>query len=116
MLHSSDRFDIFMCSLYFQCVIYVCCYSVLSICYLHVLFQCVIDVLSTCVVSACNCDPMGSTDLQCDAYGYCPCRPNIDGRRCDRCKENTYNMAAGCLRKSLFTCLTLVAVVVVNSS
>lgn len=46
---------------------------------------------------ACNCDPIGSLDLQCDQYGYCPCRPNVDGRRCDRCQENKYNMSAGCL-------------------
>ena len=50
--------------------------------------------------SACNCDPIGSLDLQCDQYGYCPCRPSVDGRRCDRCQENKYNMSAGCLGES----------------
>lgn len=39
---------------------------------------------------ACECDPTGSTDLQCDELtGECPCRDKVEGRRCDRCMENT---------------------------
>lgn len=25
------------------------------------------------------------------------CRENVDGRRCDRCEENTYDKQAGCI-------------------
>lgn len=58
-------------------------------------------------ISACNCDPTGSLDLQCDPYGYCPCRPNVDGRRCDYCQENKYNISAGCLGKDFITLLLI---------
>lgn len=50
------------------------------------------------VDAACQCDVAGSTDLQCDWHsGQCPCRTNILGRRCNRCDENKYDIAAGCL-------------------
>lgn len=56
-------------------------------------------MMMRCLVdAACQCDVTGSTGLQCDTYsGQCPCRANILGRRCDRCDENKYNVAAGCL-------------------
>ena len=38
----------------------------------------------------CDCDPSGSTDMQCDLItGQCPCRDKVEGRKCDRCMENT---------------------------
>lgn len=39
----------------------------------------------------------GSKGFQCDAFGQCPCNDNVEGRRCDRCKENKYNRTQGCL-------------------
>ena len=51
-----------------------------------------------CMCSACQCNPVGSVDLQCDiTTGQCRCRDNIDGQNCDKCEENKYNMEAGCL-------------------
>ncbi len=44
----------------------------------------------------CDCDPTGSTDIQCDlATGQCPCRDKVEGRRCDRCMENTRSKDTG---------------------
>lgn len=45
----------------------------------------------------CDCDRIGSKDLQCDASGQCPCLENVEGRRCDRCKENKYARQKGCI-------------------
>lgn len=45
----------------------------------------------------CDCDESGSKGLQCDAFGQCPCNDNVEGRRCDRCKENKYNRHQGCV-------------------
>ena len=47
---------------------------------------------------ACECNPDGSTTLQCNLYtGDCLCKPNIDGRHCDQCMENKHDLAAGCV-------------------
>ncbi|KAK9885636.1 hypothetical protein WA026_012400 [Henosepilachna vigintioctopunctata] len=45
----------------------------------------------------CECDEIGSKDLQCDASGQCPCLENVEGRQCDRCKENKYDRQRGCV-------------------
>ena len=37
--------------------------------------------------SECNCNPDGSTALQCDANGDCACKDGFDGKTCDACKE-----------------------------
>lgn len=55
--------------------------------------------------SACNCDPEGSLSLQCDTNGNCPCRTNIEGKHCDRCMENKYNITAGCIGKQNHSCI-----------
>ncbi|VDM41094.1 unnamed protein product [Toxocara canis] len=35
---------------------------------------------------SCDCNSHGSTSFSCEEYGgQCPCRPNVIGRRCDRC-------------------------------
>ncbi|KRT86087.1 hypothetical protein AMK59_1581 [Oryctes borbonicus] len=37
----------------------------------------------------CNCDPVGSVDLQCHRfYGQCKCKENFGGRQCNECKAN----------------------------
>lgn len=45
----------------------------------------------------CDCDPIGSKNLQCRANGQCECLPNVEGRRCERCRENKFNREAGCI-------------------
>lgn len=45
----------------------------------------------------CDCDASGSKGFQCDQYGQCPCNDNVEGRRCDRCKENKYDRHQGCV-------------------
>ncbi|XP_028979855.2 laminin subunit beta-2 isoform X1 [Esox lucius] len=46
----------------------------------------------------CQCDPQGSVSSVCDIRGgQCRCRPNIIGRRCDKCGPGTYGFGpAGC--------------------
>ncbi|VDK27909.1 unnamed protein product [Gongylonema pulchrum] len=40
----------------------------------------------------CECSSQGSTSFTCEEYGgQCPCRPNIVGRRCDRCASGYYS-------------------------
>ncbi|KAM4571448.1 laminin subunit beta-2 [Fundulus diaphanus] len=48
---------------------------------------------------ACNCDPQGSISSLCDIRGgQCRCRPNIIGRRCDKCAPGTYGLGpSGCI-------------------
>lgn len=45
----------------------------------------------------CDCDGSGSKGFQCDQNGQCPCNDNVEGRRCDRCKENKHDRHQGCL-------------------
>lgn len=45
----------------------------------------------------CDCDPIGSSEPQCDAIGQCPCLKNVEGRRCNKCKENKYDRQRGCI-------------------
>lgn len=46
---------------------------------------------------SCDCDPIGAKGPQCDITGQCPCLDNVEGRRCDRCKENKYDRQRGCV-------------------
>lgn len=46
---------------------------------------------------ACDCDISGSKSAQCDEQGQCPCNDNVEGRTCNRCKENKHNRHQGCL-------------------
>uniref|UniRef100_A0A671LNI9 Laminin, gamma 3 n=1 Tax=Sinocyclocheilus anshuiensis TaxID=1608454 RepID=A0A671LNI9_9TELE len=39
---------------------------------------------------ACNCDPMGSTLMQCHDNGTCSCRHGFVGYKCDKCELNHY--------------------------
>lgn len=45
----------------------------------------------------CDCDRIGSMSSQCDNNGQCPCLENIEGRKCDRCKENKFDKQQGCV-------------------
>lgn len=45
----------------------------------------------------CDCDDSGSKGFQCDQNGQCPCNDNVEGRQCNRCKENKYDRHQGCL-------------------
>ncbi|ESN99117.1 hypothetical protein HELRODRAFT_107164 [Helobdella robusta] len=49
---------------------------------------------------ACDCDPVGSEDPECDAIGgQCRCKPNVVGRRCDQCEYAHYGFGPnGCSR------------------
>ena len=39
----------------------------------------------------CECHPRGSFSEQCKVFGgQCPCRPNVIGRKCTRCKTGYY--------------------------
>ena len=51
--------------------------------------------------AACECDPQGSLSSVCDPNGgQCQCRPNVVGRRCDRCAPGTFGFGpSGCKRK-----------------
>ncbi|XP_066997490.2 laminin subunit beta-1 [Anabrus simplex] len=46
----------------------------------------------------CQCDPTGSISSLCSALGgSCQCKPNVVGRRCDRCAPGTYGFGPeGC--------------------
>jgi len=35
--------------------------------------------------------------MQCDDYGNCACTEGVEGKRCDRCQENKFNITAGCI-------------------
>lgn len=49
-------------------------------------------------LAECECDPEGSYSLQCEERtGQCLCKDSVEGRKCDRCVENKYNITAGCI-------------------
>lgn len=50
------------------------------------------------IFPACHCDPTGSVSKLCSEYGgNCQCKPNVVGRRCDRCAPGTYGFGPeGC--------------------
>lgn len=74
--------------------------------------MCTVFILNL-VLLACECDLAGSLDDGiCDSVtdpannlvsGQCHCKPNVDGRRCDTCKNGFWNLTEsngnGCIRK-----------------
>uniref|UniRef100_A0A674MZK9 Laminin, gamma 1 n=1 Tax=Takifugu rubripes TaxID=31033 RepID=A0A674MZK9_TAKRU len=46
----------------------------------------------------CNCDPIGSTNGQCDIItGQCECQPGVTGLRCERCERDFFGFSSsGC--------------------
>lgn len=46
---------------------------------------------------SCDCDSSGSKSSQCDEFGQCPCNDNVEGRTCNRCKENKKDRHLGCV-------------------
>ncbi|XP_066536763.1 laminin subunit gamma-1 [Hoplias malabaricus] len=46
----------------------------------------------------CNCNPIGSTNGQCDIVtGQCECQPGVTGQHCERCEVNFFGFSAsGC--------------------
>ena len=50
----------------------------------------------------CDCDGQGSTSKYCQEFGgQCPCKDNVIGRQCTRCKIGYYGFP-NCKRMSLF--------------
>lgn len=67
------------------------CYRALHVGYFKIL---------TALFVACDCNPEGSLNLQCDEInGNCDCKRNVEGRQCERCMENKYNITLGCVGK-----------------
>uniref|UniRef100_A0A673JGZ4 Laminin subunit gamma-1 n=1 Tax=Sinocyclocheilus rhinocerous TaxID=307959 RepID=A0A673JGZ4_9TELE len=46
----------------------------------------------------CNCNPIGSTNGQCDIVsGQCECQPGVTGQHCERCEVNFFGFSSsGC--------------------
>lgn len=53
------------------------------------------------LIIECQCDPMGSLSSECEyAGGQCRCKPNVVGRKCNKCAPGTYDFGPdGCKRK-----------------
>ena len=50
----------------------------------------------------CECNSTGSVLPACDPYcGQCSCKPNVTGRKCDKCFIGFYGFTLGCLRMYL---------------
>ena len=51
----------------------------------------------------CGCDPNGSVSTHCGMEdGQCECRPNMAGRRCDRCNTDYAGFEDGCRGRAKF--------------
>ena len=40
----------------------------------------------------CNCNVSGSLTNQCNERGECRCKDNVEGDKCDQCKNGTVNL------------------------
>ena len=57
----------------------------------------------------CECNPTGSHSTICEQFGgACQCKPNVIGRKCDRCAPGTWGFGPnGCQRKLLVDYLSI---------
>jgi len=63
---------------------------------------------------ACECDTKGSTSKYCQEFGgQCPCKPNVIGRQCSRCRVGYYGFP-NCKRKTKKICLSFSFVIVMH--
>ena len=51
---------------------------------------CTLTVILGCI--QCDCNPSGSSNLQCDEDGVCPCNPNAGGTKCDFCADGLWGL------------------------
>ena len=49
--------------------------------------------LCVCIV-ACMCDVIGSNSVECNETGYCDCKGNAGGQRCNVCKSTFFNFSS----------------------
>ena len=75
----------------------MCCHGAIAVAGVAALGHVLLPVFPV----ACECDPQGSLSSVCDPNGgQCQCRPNVVGRRCDRCAPGTFGFGpSGCKRK-----------------
>ena len=50
--------------------------------------------MSSTGCTACKCNAHGSSILQCNEAGSCPCLPNAEGLKCDVCKAGFFGLPA----------------------
>ncbi|KAF6215904.1 hypothetical protein GE061_000239 [Apolygus lucorum] len=70
---------------------YTCCLKSLNFAIDDIDCNDVTSVYPTELDSECGCDPLGSYGPTCTADGSCSCRPQFEGKLCDRCKTGFYN-------------------------
>lgn len=61
--------------------------------------QCFLMSKYLCVLSACDCDPRGIAEQQCNkATGHCVCVEGVSGPRCDTCARGYFGEFPHCER------------------
>ena len=52
----------------------------------------VLNVFNSDSCSPCNCNVAGRLTSKCNERGECQCKDNVEGDKCDRCKNGTVNL------------------------